>query len=523
MSVTDDATLSGLVTSIATEAPTGRIRFGGESLTYQDLPGRVARRAAAFGRWGVGPGSLVAIHMENSIDWLTSWLAVAWLNADLVPLNTRFSEGEVEYVLRHSRCTHLIWGTRARSGRDLGREDAERLERILRSCPLVTAVAVAGSVVPASPPYVALDELMAADGVPSLEDASASMVQYTSGSTAFPKGAVLANKSLIRNGRGLGTAWRVTAADIALVFNPLFHCGGSVFAFLATYTHGATTILLDRWNVEEAFDLMAATNVTVFPGIDASVRDLLAYARTSGRKLPALRLISTAADSALLGEVSAVLDCEPSNVYGLTESSPNVCVGDLSDSREKRIEVIGRPQPGLEVEIRDPETHRAVGPDVLGVIAVRGWSLMRGYLNDDAATRAAIGEDGFLWTGDLGSLDVEGYLRFRGREKQMIKSGGENISIEEVEAGLRTVPGVADAVVVPAPHPRFGEVPYAFIQTDPGVSLDAEAVISHCRRFMAGFKIPRQFEFDSELPRSGSGKLDRRALAERASGTAVGS
>jgi fatty-acyl-CoA synthase len=323
------------------------------------------------------------------------------------------------------------------------------------------------------------------------------MVQYTSGSTAFPKGAVLGNGGLVRNAHGLGVAWQMSPADTVLVMNPLFHCGGSVFAFLAAMTHGANVVLVDRWRVADAFALMRAEGVTAFPGIDAAVRDLLSYARASGETVPSLRLVSTAADGALLG-------------------APNVCVGDLRDPLPVRVAKIGRPQPGLEVSIRDPETRAPLGTGEVGVITVRGWSLMRGYLNDPVATAATIDADGFLWTGDLGALDGDGYLTFHGRAKQMLKSGGENVAIEEVEAALRTHPAVADAVVVPVPHERFGEVGYAYVRLDEGATATPAEVLAHAGRDLAAFKLPKHVEIAPDLPRTGSGKLDRRALAERA-------
>ena len=171
-----------------------------------------------------------------------------------------------------------------------------------------------------------------------LEDGYApGMIQYTSGSTAFPKGAVLTNASLVRNAEGLGHAWHVTPDDVVLCSNPLFHCGGSVFAFLAGMTRGASVVLLDRWSAEAGAEIMETEGVTVFPGIDAAVRDLVGLARTTGRRPSKLRLVTTAADPALFAAAAEHIGCEVSNVFGLTESSPNVAVGDLHDPQAQRI------------------------------------------------------------------------------------------------------------------------------------------------------------------------------------------
>ena len=277
---------------------------------------------------------------------------------------------------------------------------------------------------------------------------------------------------------------------------------------------------MDCWSVAPAFDLMDREGVTVFPGIDAAVRDVVADARATGCRPQALRLVSTAADPTLFAAAAESLGCEVSNVFGLTESSPNVAVGDLDDPQELRIEWIGRPQPGLEVEIRSVDDGRPLGPGDVGEIQVRGWSLMIGYHDDPAATAATIGEDGFLATGDLGELNEDGYLRYRGRHKQMIKSGGENIAIGEVEEAMRSHPDVADAVLVPVPHERFAEVGFAFVRPVHD-TVDLDDVRAHLRERLANFKIPKYLEAVSDLPRTGSGKIDRLGLAERAANLVV--
>jgi acyl-CoA synthetase (AMP-forming)/AMP-acid ligase II len=221
-------------------------------------------------------------------------------------------------------------------------------------------------------------------------------------------------------------------------------------------------------------------------------------------------------------QAADVLGCEVSNVYGLTESSPNVFVGDLRDPLPVRIERIGRAQPGLDAGIRDPDTRAPLPAGETGVIVVRGWSLMTGYYDDPEATAATLDADGFLWTGDLGMLTPDGYLLYKGRRKQMIKSGGENVSIDEVEEALRSHPGVIDAVVVPVPHPRFVEVGFAFVRVGAadggGGGGEAPApspddIAAHCRTRLAGFKVPKHIRAVDDLPRTGSGKVDRQGLA----------
>lgn len=511
--------LSTLVDRMADAHPDHAVSFGDHRVRYDDLPRRAAATAAWLAELGVRRGDHVALWMANRIEWLDVWFGVSRLGAVIVPLNTRFAPAEAEYVLCQSGAKWLL------RAEGLGAFDGHAVRLLVAAG---TTALTAGAVIDGDPAYpgervwpddgsvAGAPDSVLSDWPASGEDGFApGMIQYTSGSTAFPKGAMLANSSLVRNAEGLGQAWQVTPDDVVLCSNPLFHCGGSVFAFLAGFSRGASVVLMARWSVDAAVEVMDREGVTVFPGIDAAVRDLVGHARATGRRPRSLRLVSTAADPALFALAAEQLGCEVSNVFGLTESSPNVAVGDLVDPQQLRIERIGRPQPGIEVEIRSVDTGAVLPPGEVGEIHVRGWSLMSEYYDDDDATAATIGADGFLATGDLGELDDRGYLQYRGRHKQMIKSGGENIAIGEVEEALRSHPGVADAVLVPVPHERFVEVGFAFLRPLHG-ELDLDDVRAHVRGRLAGFKVPKYLETVGDLPRTGSGKVDRRALAERA-------
>lgn len=487
------------------------IHDGPTAVTLIEVVRASERLAAGLATWGIGEGDRVAIWMANRREWLETWFAVARLGAVLVPLNTRFTLAETAFVLRQGRVSHLIWepGT--------GVLDADALAEIEAQDGVdLRGRAVLG--IPSAAHEVELRGLYGDGPVPDLEDGmKLGMIQYTSGSTAFPKGAMLRNAGLVRNGWGLGRAWQLSCEDVVLVSNPLFHCGGSVFSFMAAIASGASVVLMSAWRLAEGIEVIADRNITVAPVIDAAARDLAAYARQAGKSLPSLRLVSTAADRALFERVVASLHCDVSNVYGLTECSPNVCVGDLADPLEERLAHIGRPQEGIEVVLRDPDTGADCEIGQIGEIHVRGGSsVMLGYFEDPEATAGVFTDDGLLRTGDLGRLNAEGYLDYCGRAKLMIKSGGENIAIEEVEEALRSHPDVADAVVSPVPHERFAEVGFAFLRRQGGVEVDPAEVLAHCRTRLAGFKIPKQAVVVDDLPRTGSGKVDRAALADRA-------
>lgn len=469
--------------------------------TLGALGDRTARLAGCLAALGIAPGDRVAVWMGNSLEWVELWLAIAWAGATIVPLNTRLSAEETAYVLDTA---DVAWMVRARG---VGTIPEEGWVTLAEQRPtLRTAVVVDPA---------AADPLADLRGEPVAcrETADqAGMVLFTSGSTAFPKGAVLRNAALVRNAQGLARAWQVQPHDRVLCVNPLFHCGGSVFAFLVAMVVGATVRITDGWDAQRVGDLMAAEGVTVMPCIDVMLRDLLSR---PGLALPALRLVSTAGDADLFRAAAAGLEVEVSNVYGLTECSPNVCVGDLADDLDTRIAWIGRPQPGVEVQLRELDAPAPVPAGSVGEIVVRGWNVMEGYVNDPEATAATFDPDGWLRTGDLGELSDTGHLAFRGRRKLMFKSGGENVAIEEVEAALRTHPDVADAVVVGVPHPRWSEVGYAFVRPDGDRSaLTTEDLRAHAEQVLAGFKRPAHYQLVTDVPRTGSGKVDRVALAK---------
>ena len=448
-------TLTELARQGAKRYPLWRVIDEDRSLGLADLAENAARLAGGLRAMGVAAGDHVAIWMSNSCDWLEAWFGIAMAGGTLVPLNTRFTLDEVGYVLRSSDSRWLIrdGGLDAASVGALRKQDGIELHDV---------VATDGTTAHD------LDDLKKYEAIGSVEAGTrVGMIQYTSGSTSFPKGAMLPNHALVRNGYGLGRGWQLTPDDRLLGVNPLFHCGGSVFTFMSAVTSGAPLRLMPKWNPEAAARIMADEGITVFPCIDAMVRDLIGLVRTEGWEWPSLRLVTTAADRAFFEEAITFLGADVSNIYGLTECSPNVCHGVMSDSQERRLGAIGPPQPGLELEIRDPETSEPLPAGSVGEIVVRGWAVMDGYYGNEAATKDATTPDGFLRTGDLGSVDDATYLTYKGRLKLMIKSGGENIAIPEVEEVLREHDAVNDAVVVPVPDARYGEVGYAFVRRLP--------------------------------------------------------
>jgi fatty-acyl-CoA synthase len=472
----------------------GRTRSGVDWLE------RVPRIAAGLEASGVRAGDHVAIWASNSLAWLELWFAVAWLDAVLVPLNTRISAAELDYVLDHGDVRRLVW-------EPLGAlADEQAVADVLPPGALAMRL-----------PADAVDpwaDLVTETAIPSKETADRiGMIQYTSGSTGSPKGVMLRASAMIRNAAGLARAWQVTRDDVVLCANPLFHNGGAVFSHLAAVAGGADLVLMRRWNPPEAVDLVERHRITVFPTIDTMLRDLLVREQDRAR-LQSLRVVSTAGSRVLFEAVREAWDCRPSNVFGMTETSPNVCVGDLDDDDLTRLEWIGRPQEGLELELRD-DSGVPVPVGSIGEIHVRGWTVTPGYYGDPGATAATIGADGFLRSGDLGRLSPDGRLAYAGRLKRMAKSGGENVSLLEVEEAIRAYSGVDDVGVVAVPHERYGEALVAYVTG--ALPPDEEAsLIAFLRDRIAHYKVPQRVFVEGTLPRTGSEKVDYVALAARA-------
>jgi fatty-acyl-CoA synthase len=481
------------------------------SITIEEFAAEVRSLAAGLVAWGLAPGDHVGIAMKNRREWLLTWFAVARAGGVVVPLNNRFALAEAEYVLRTADVRWLFWHPEdnALDGDSLAALEADGL-------PLIGRAVVGAD--PVAENEVRFDQLEVGGELPGREQGEGlGMINFTSGSTAFPKGVMLRNAGMIENGHYLGVAWQISPLDRLLLSNPLFHNGGTVFSLLSSLTHGAGMAMIRQWEPGAVAAMIEAERVTVVPTIDAAMRDLMGIIRSGERSLDSVRLVTTAADRSTFEEVGRVFEAEVSNIYGLTECSPNVGVGHLDDPLERRLSCIGRTQPGFEVAIRDPETGAPLDPGTRGEILVRGETMvMLGYYHDPAATAAAFTADGFLRTGDLGTLDDEGYIDYQGRAKLMIKSGGENVSIEEVERVLRRHDELSDAAVVPIPHERFGEVGFAFLCPHPGAEPDPEEVLAFAGESLARFKVPKRAVLIDELPKTGSGKVDRKTLGERA-------
>jgi fatty-acyl-CoA synthase len=480
-------------------------------------------RARAVGRAlvasGVARDDRVALWATNLPEWLLVQFGCAYAGAVLVPLNPLYRSSEVAHVLRTAEACMLL------------------VEPSNRGVSLWDMAVEAAAEVPSVRNLVAVDDqwdefVAAGAGIDDAQlDASAvsgadiAQIQFTSGTTGTPKGAMLRHGALTDNARLCShraewvPGWRVCSGM------PQFHCGGSVLATMGAIATGATLMPLVSFDARRAIDTIDAELASVLCGVPTMLLAIEAELESGGGSLRSLERVVTGG-SLVPPEIARRwhrrLGVTFSITYGLTEASPVITQSSPSDPLELQVGTVGRALPHVECDVADAHTGTAVDVGEEGEVRVRGWQVMAGYFGDEDATAEAITRDGWLRTGDLGRFDAEGYLRITGRAKDMIIRGGENLYPAEIEAALRAIDGVLDACVVGVPDERYGEVPAAFVRLGEGVTIDAEGMRRALDGRIARFKIPVHLRVVDAFPLTGSGKVQKFRLREQFAAAAVG-
>ena len=336
------------------------------------------------------------------------------------------------------------------------------------------------------------------------------LLQYTSGTTAFPKAAMLCHGQVLRNAAQMGERAGIDETDRVLSAMPMFHVGGSVCALLGAITLGYTLYLNPVFDAAETLETIERESITTYIGLESMFISLRNHPDFARRSRSSLHKGWTAGTSSLLRMVAEEIGIKHiCPLYGLSEGSPNVTIADWRDPYEKRLNTMGRPQTGVEMKILSAATGEVAPFGEIGEICFRGYNVMKGYYKDPEATARVIDADGWLHTGDLGKMDSGGYLTWTGRLKDTLRVGGENISALEVENLLGGHPAVQSAIVIGVPDERLGEVPFAYIQLKPDQKLTAEEIIVFCKERVSGFKVPRHVRFVEQFPMTGSGKIQK--------------
>ena len=514
--------------------PREALVFDNERYTFLDVLERIDEVAKGLIAVGVQPGEHVALWMMNRAEWIFTMFAVAKIGAVLVPINTRFRTHDLEYLLKQSDTRYLISHDVSgpinyldmikevidvpSAGTTISDPKLPDLNQIIIFGEPSHAGCIGWDAMLDAGKEIAGDDLAMRAATVDPDDPV--FIMYTSGTTGFPKG-VVQNHIMLRLVEERAFRLGITETDTIMNYLPMFHLFAYSEAALTSMLTGARQILTETFDADECMAMAEHERVTIMHGFETHLKDLTEAHERHGGDISSLRMgifvcgmKSSAPIARRAAEVLAPLVTITG--YGMSEIGPATMVGSLGDSVEQRSESSGYIAPGYECKIIDPASGRETAVGEPGEILVRGYCLMMGYYKKPEATAECYDDDGWFHTGDTGFMREDGYLRFLGRYKDMLKVGGENVDPMEVEALLLQFAGVQQVAVVGFPDPRLTEVPVAFVQRKPDYVLRAVDVIEHCRGKVATFKIPRHVIFIDEFPMTASGKIRKVALREAA-------
>lgn len=504
--------------------------------TYKEFDERVNTFAKGLLAIGIGKGDHVGIWAKNVPDWLTFMFATAKIGAVLVTVNTAYKSHEVEYVIKQSdmKAIAIIDGFRDVNYIDIMYELVPELKTQQRGklhserFPFLKSVIFIGQEKHRGMYNSAEILLLGKHGdedhfqriKQSLDCNDVVNMQYTSGTTGFPKGVMLTHRNILNNGLSIGDRQKFTSDDRVCLPVPLFHCFGIVLGVMAVLTHGATHVMLELYDPLMVLAAVQKEKCTALYGVPTMFIAEYTHPMFKMFDLSSLRTGIMAGSTCPIDSMKKVINemnCkEITIVYGLTESSPGITQTTTDDPIELRVSTVGTVFPHVEAAVLDPETYEPLPPNTIGEICCRGYNVMKGYYKMTEETKKAIDENGWLHSGDLGTCDENGYYRITGRIKDMIIRGGENIYPREIEEFLYTVDGVKDAQVVGIPDEKYGEIVGAFAMLNDGIQLTEEDIQDYARTKIARYKVPKHIFFVKEYPLTASGKVQKFKLRELA-------
>lgn len=504
--------------------------------TYGEFDEETDRLAKAFIGMGIEKGEHVAIWSDNKREWLLSQFATGKMGAVLVTVNTNYQAGELEYLLNQSDATTLILGEEFKGTSYIDilnticpeMKTAQKGAIISDKLPHFKRVILMGET--DYPGIFKWSELEAfAEGVTDdqLEERFDLMdpndvinIQYTSGTTGFPKGVMLTHVNVVNNGRLVGDLMNLTENDRLCIPVPFFHCFGCVLGTMAAVTHSTTMVIAEQFDAKRVLQMVEDEKCTGLHGVPTMFIAELNHPDFASFDTSTLRTGIMAGSPCPIEVMKKVINDmgarEITIAYGQTESSPVITQTRSDDAIEKRVATVGKPHAEVEVKIVDPATNKTVPVGVPGELCTRGYHIMKGYYKNEEATRSAIDEEGWLHTGDIAVEDEDGYIAITGRIKDMVIRGGENIYPREIEEFLYSHPAVQDVQVVGVPDPKYGEELMAWIILKEGQGLDEEDLREYCAGKISRHKIPRYIEFTKEYPMTASGKIQKFKLRELA-------
>ncbi len=505
--------------------------------TYKEFNDEAHKIAKAFLAMGIKRGDHVAIWATNNPEWYLTLFACVKIGAVLVTVNTGYKIHEAEYLLKQSDTKMLVMCDSFKG--------TSYVDIMNRLCPeILKEGADRGNIcskrLPVLKKIVSIDEehhtgmyhwselydmgkditdeeyAAAREGISPHDVAN---MQYTSGTTGFPKGVMLTHYNILNNGKFIGDCMKFTDKDRLLVTVPLYHCFGLVLATMASITHATTMVPIKVYSPIKVMEALQEAKCTAMHGVPTMFIAILGHPRFSEFKFY-LRTGIMAGSPCPIKVMQQVIDDmgmkEITIVYGQTEASPGCTQTTTDDSVERRVNTVGRAFPGVETKIVDPETGETLGPGQVGEFCARGYNIMKGYYKMPEATAQAIDQDGWLHTGDLAMVDEAGYYKITGRIKDMIIRGGENIYPKEIEDFIYTHEKVSDVQVVGVPSKDYGEEIMAFVIPKEGVTVTEDEIKDYVRGSMAKYKVPSFVSFIDEFPMNGAGKILKYKLREMA-------
>ncbi|MDY0275706.1 MAG: AMP-binding protein [Desulfomicrobium sp.] len=506
-------------------------------LTYREFGELVDNLAKGLMALGIQRGEKVAIWATNVPYWVAFQFATAKIGAILLTVNTFYRTAELEYLLKQSEAENILLidsfrdidyvGTVYELVPELKTQERGYLQS--EKFPELKRVFFLGQEkhrgMYSMPELIALGRMTSEEDYrvrqASLDPHDVVNMQYTSGTTGFPKGVMLTHYNIGNNGFWIGENQAFTHKDRVCLPVPLFHCFGCVLGVLAAITHASTLVILEGFNPLLVLSSVEEEKCTALYGVPTMFIAVLEHRSFPRYDLSSLRTGIMAGSPCPISVMEKVMELmhmtEVTICYGLTETSPVMAQTRINDSIEQRTTTVGRAMPEIEVRVVNPETGEEALPGEQGEVCCRGYNVMKGYYNNPDATAQAIDPDGWMHSGDLGTMDENGYLAITGRLKDMIIRGGENIYPREIEEFLYRMEGIKDVQVVGVPSRKYGEEVGAFVILKEGFDYAAEDVRDFCRGQISRYKIPKYIAFLDEYPMTASGKIQKYKLRDLAS------
>ena len=493
------------------------VPYQGYRATYRQLWEQVGLVAQGLLARGVKKGDRVGIWSPNRHEWVLVQYATARIGAILVNVNPAYRAHELEHVLKQSGTSFLVIARGFRQANYV-----EMVREVVQRCPMHRETLVLED------EWRQLLEEGRRAGAGALEERERILdpddpinIQYTSGTTGFPKGATLSHHNILNNGFFIGEALRYSEQDRVCIPVPLYHCFGMVLGNMAITTHGGCMIYpgesFEPGTVLRTVQEERCTSLYGVPTMFIAELEHPDFKKTDFSSLRTGIMAGSPCPIEVMKRVQSEMHMpEVTICYGMTETSPVSTQSAVDDPLDKRVSTVGRVHPHVEVKIVDPTTARVVSRGVTGELCTRGYSVMLGYWEDAASTRQAIDAGRWMHTGDLATMDDEGYVNIVGRIKDMVLRGGENIYPREVEEFLYTKPEIADVQVIGVPDIKYGEELMAWVKLRPGASLTADELRAFCKGKIATYKIPRYWKFVDAFPMTVTGKVQKFKMREQA-------